>query len=157
MKSRFCLDTSVFINGWNKRYRRDVFPSLWESLDAILRSGTAFSCEEVYRELLFQDDELTQWVKARKNCFENPTEDTVLSLGELIHNYPNFAAQGGTGNDADPWLIVHAKLANAVVVTDEQAANVKSTKPPKIPNICDLEGIRWMTPIEFFAANSLSY
>jgi hypothetical protein len=158
LRVRYCLDTSVFINGWNKRYRVDVFPSLWQELNRILHDGTAFSCDEVYRELAYQDDALSAWAKERKQFFEIPTEETVLTVRELIHNYPNFAAQGGTGNEADPWLIAHARLANAVVVTDEQAApNLKSTKPPKIPNICELLPLRWMTPIEFFAANNFLF
>lgn len=159
MQVRYCLDTSVFINGWNKRYRVDVFPSLWEKLNVLLHKGTAFSCDEVYRELVYQDDALAEWAKARKQFFELPTEETVLTFRELIHHYPNFAAQGGTGNDADPWLIAHAILAKAIVVTDEQAAtNPKSTKPPKIPNICEqLPDLRCITPIEFFAANHFQF
>ncbi len=158
MTVRFCLDTSVFINGWNKRYRIDVFPSLWDEINRLLQSGVAFSCDEVYRELAYQDDALSSWAKERKAFFELPSEQTVLTYSELIHRFPNFAAQGGAGNEADPWLIAHARLAGAIVVTDEQSAsNPRSTKPPKIPNICEHLSLRWMTPIEFFAACKLSF
>ena len=157
MNRRFCIDTSVFINGWNKRYRKDVFPTLWEKLDAMLTIGSAFSCHEVYLELTHQADELAAWAKERRLCFEDPSENTILTFKEIIHHYPNFAAVGGAGNDADPWVIAHAKLAGAVVVTDEQPAPTqRPTKPPKIPDVCEALEIKWMPPIDFFAANNWS-
>jgi hypothetical protein len=48
---RFCLDTSFLINGWHKRYRIDVFPSLWLALGVLMDDGSVFSCDDVYREL----------------------------------------------------------------------------------------------------------
>ena len=158
MKQKFCLDTSVFINGWWKHYRIDVFPSFWKELDRLIQQGVVISCEEVYEELKRQKDELFRWAKKRKTVFEKPSEDTFHQLAELMNAYPNYAAASGTTNSADPWVIAHAKLARATVVTYEEAAlKMRDTKPPKIPNICDDLGMRCLGVLDFLKEANVKF
>ena len=141
------------INGWRKRYPITVFPSLWETLAVLMDEGVVFSCDEVYGELKRQKDELLEWAKGRRGAFERPTEEVLSQLATVMSRFPNFAAQGGSGNHADPFVIAHAQVADAVVVTDEEwAERQRPTKPPKIPNVCEELGIPWMSPAEFLAA-----
>ena len=151
---RYCLDTSCLINGWRKHYCRSVFPTLWDKIDELIDASTIFSCDEVYRELEKQDDDLLEWAKQRrKELFEKPTELTIAEVATIMRSHPTFAAAGGSTNAADPWLIAHAKIANAVVVTDEHYAdNQRPTKSPKIPNVCEELGMKWMKPVDFFEA-----
>jgi hypothetical protein len=150
---RFCLDTSFLINGWHKRYRIDVFPSLWDTLSVLMQAGTVFSCHDVYLELQHQDDELLVWAKERAAAFEKPTEEVLAELARIMGRFSNFAAQGGAKNRADPFVIAHARVDGAIVVTDEQWADrQKATKPPKVPNACDALGVSWMRPIDFLGA-----
>ena len=66
--------------------------------------------------------------------------------------FPNIAAQGGSTNAADPWVIVLAQSVGCVVVTDENEQTIaKSTKPPKITYVCNQIGLKWMRPIDFLA------
>jgi Domain of unknown function (DUF4411) len=112
----------------------------------------------VYEELKRQDDPLFRWAKKRRKCFENPTEETVLQLQELMNAYPNFAAASGTLNGADPLVISHARLAGAVVVTyEEKAAKRKETKPPKMPDVCDDLGMQYMKVPEFLKEMKISF
>jgi len=117
-------------------------------------NGIVFSCEEVYRELEDQQDELFEWAKKHKDVFKKPTEEVLELLTQVMSQFRNFAAQGGgSRNRADPFVIAHAQAAGAVVVTDEEwAERQKPTKPPKIPNACSELGVSWMTPAEFLAA-----
>jgi len=159
VKKKFCLDTSVFINGWWKHYRIDVFPSFWETLERLMSDGTVVSCHEVYEELRRQDgDTLFKWAKRHRAIFEEPTEDTFLQLSELMDAYPNYAAISGTLNAADPWVIAHAKLGRSIVVTyEEKAAKRKPTKPPKMPDVCDDLGMRSLKVVDFLKEAKISF
>lgn len=158
MKLRYCIDTSLFINGWRKHYRPDVFPNVWNTLDELIAAGVLFSCDAVYDELQAQADDLAEWAKARREIFEKPKDDTFLEMQAVMLEFPNFAAQGGSTNAADPWLIAHARLANAVIVTDERSAErQRPTKPPKLPNVCEHLGMQWMGPVDFLAANGIVF
>lgn len=153
MEIRYCLDTSFFINGWRKNYPIDVFPSVWSILDRNIRSGKVVSCDEVYREISHQKDDLFAWVKARKQCFLRVTDELTHQFGEVMHQFPNFAAMGGTTNAADPWVVAQAHLIRATVVSDENSTEqMKKSKPPKIPNVCGALGIKCLKPIDLLRA-----
>jgi Domain of unknown function (DUF4411) len=145
----YCLDTSFLINGWNKRYRIDVFPTVWATIEANFGERAICSCEEVYNETQAQRDELSAWTKRHRAFFHNPGAETLAELARVMARFPNFVAQGGSTNGADPLVIAQAIVLDAVVVTDEVQANTKPTKPPKIPNACDVMGVRWVSPIDF--------
>jgi len=47
----YCIDTSALIHGWRRDYPPDVFRSLWEQLDQLIKIGKLFSSFEVLLEL----------------------------------------------------------------------------------------------------------
>jgi hypothetical protein len=99
-----------------------------------------------------------EWAKTHKNAFEKPAEEVLAKLSQIMARFSNFAAQGGAKNRADPILIAHAQVDDAVLVTDEQPSDrQKPTKPPEIPNVCSELGIPWMTPIDFLAAIDIDF
>lgn len=150
---QYCLDTSFLINGWHKRYRRDVFPTIWVTLESLLENTTVFSCEEVYLELKEQEDDLFEWVEARKKSFYQPNEEVNDEMLNVMSRFPNLAAKGTSLNRADPWVLAVARVMGATVVTDEQPAEKqRATKPPKLPNACEGLNVPWMRPIDFLAA-----
>jgi hypothetical protein len=150
---RYCLDTSFLINGWHKRYRRDVFPTIWAMLEALFENSTVFSCEEVYFELKEQDDDLFEWAENHKKVFLQPTEEVNVEMGNVMSRFPNLAAKGTSLNRADPWVLALARVTGATVVTDEQPAEKqRPTKPPKLPNACEGLNVPWIRPIDFLAA-----
>jgi hypothetical protein len=158
MPDLYCVDTSFLINGWRKHYRIDVFAPVWDRLDVLIEDGTLLSCEEVYFELARQKDELLEWAKYRKAAFQKPTARTIAECKKIMSKYPNFAASGGSTNAADPWVIAHAIATESTVVTDEtRAPNQRATKPPRIPDVCDAMGIRWLPPIDFLAEVGIDF
>ena len=40
-------------------------------------------------------------------------------MHDVMSQFPDFAAQAGSKNSADPWIIAHARVAFAIVVRDE--------------------------------------
>lgn len=158
MIERYCLDTSFLVNGWRKTYHPNVFPTLWTALDDLIAKGTVFSCEEVYLEIQKKTDDLAGWAKARKSAFLVPDDHVTLEMQNIMTKFRNFAAMGGSLNQADPWVVSVARVIGAVVVTDEQKAEKqKATKPPKLPNVCEAVHVGWMSPIQFLAAVNMKF
>jgi Domain of unknown function (DUF4411) len=154
----YCLDSSFLINGWQKRYRPDVFPSIWTTLSSLIDEKVVFSCEEVYLEIKEQQDDLFKWVDAHKRAFLQPDENVSSEMLKVMAKFPNLAAKGAALNRADPWVVALARVNGAIVVTDEQPAEKqKPTKPPKLPNVCEGLDIRWMRPIDFLAAMKIKF
>jgi len=148
----FCLDTSFLNNGWWKRYRRDVFPTLWEEIDKLLYAGNVFSCREVFDDLKKQRDPLLVWATQRKQFFFEPDDQVIANMQHIMGHFPNFAAESGHANASDPWVIAEAMSRGAIVVTDEVSApNRRASKPPKIPDVCNALKVGWASPIDFLA------
>jgi hypothetical protein len=153
----FCLDTSFFINGWQKHYRIEVFPTLWSTLDALIGSGQICSCHEVFLDLEKQDDELFQWAKDRRQIFHQPSENTIGEVSKIMPRFTTYSANGGTASRSDPWVIAHAIIVGAVVVTDEiSKPNQRKTLPPQMPDVCDVLGLAWMRPVDFLQRVGIS-
>ena len=51
----YCIDTSTFLDAWDRWYPIDVFPSLWTSVEKLIEVGTIISSEEVLFELERKD------------------------------------------------------------------------------------------------------
>lgn len=47
----YVFDTSALVGAWVRTYPPDVFPGLWEDLDALARQGGLLAPEEVLGEL----------------------------------------------------------------------------------------------------------
>lgn len=149
----YCLDASVFINGWRKHYPPAVFPTLWSQIDEHIGHDRIWSCEAVLRELQKQKDELFEWAKVRRKMFITTHPGTIGCVRQIMEAFPNFAAMGGSSNAADPWLIAEAMASGHTVVTTEEPSRNKPrpTRPPKIPDVCDALRVPWTTPVDFFA------
>ena len=62
----YCVDTSGWLDGWQRHYPVDVFPTLWTKLDDVIASGEIITSEEVYLEIKRKADDLHDWIQARK-------------------------------------------------------------------------------------------
>jgi len=66
MSLGYLLDANVFIEAKNRYYGFDIVPSFWKWLDRKQISCEIASILPVYNELAQGDDDLSNWVKARK-------------------------------------------------------------------------------------------
>ena len=137
---RYSLDTSAFVNPWGKVYQPDLFPSIWEHLDALIRAGTVLTSMEVYFEIERQSDDLHHWCRERKEFFVDLTENVQVQVTELLARYPRMVSVGSDRGRADPFVIALAKIHYPPLGVVAEEGRGKHTNP-KIPYVCLQEGL----------------
>jgi hypothetical protein len=153
--NKYCLDTGVLINGWQKNYMPAIAPRFWKYLSDGLELGQIIIPREVYEEVERQNDELFRWVKDRIHLITETSEEVVLALKKIMQHdhYCQIVRLKGTGRSgADPWVIAHAQASNAAVVAEEgRGGNV-----PRIPDVCRGLGIKCLTTGQMLIAERWS-
>lgn len=144
---KYCLDTNVFIEGWNKYYSIDLSPSYWDILDKLAQDGRVFAPIEVKREIKTIEDQLFDWVKKRPHLFREITPEIQEQLRYIMAKYGRLVDSTRQRSIADPWVIAFAAAEQAVVVTKEELS--ASNKRIKIPDVCQEMGIEWINDFEF--------
>ncbi len=149
----YLMDANTYITAKNTYYDMDFCAAYWDWLDLQFAQGQVASVQMVYDELASKTDELSNWVKARKNHFLSVTDaDTQQQYAQIIqHVYelpnksPANVADFSAG--ADPWLIAKAAVSGAIVVTQERLDPPES-KRIKIPNICNNFNVHYINSFE---------
>lgn len=144
--SQYCLDANVFIQAKNGPYAFDILPRFWSWLDEMIAAQVICSSSMVLRELTEGDDELARWARERRDSgfFVLPSQEVQSALADISAYVvqtvePQHAQTFLDG--ADPWVIAQSKVDSSIVVTHEVRAGIGSKKV-KIPNICDVFGVR---------------
>jgi hypothetical protein len=151
----YCVDTSGWLDGWQRHYPPDVFPSLWTKLDELVRAGEIISSEEVYIELQKKSDELHNWVQARKEMLV-PLDETIQTYAiALLTEFPRLVDTLRNRSKADPFVIATAIARSAVVVTGEPVTG-KMDKP-RIPDVCHVRGIRCIDFLQMIRELKLTF
>jgi hypothetical protein len=151
----FCVDTSAWMDGWQRHYPRDVFPSLWVKLDESISGGQIVSSEEVYVELKKKADDLHDWIKDRKNMLIPLSEEIQRRSSELLKEYPRLVDTLRGRSMADPFVIATAVELDAVVVTGEVLTG--RLDKPRIPDVCQVKNIRWITFLQMIRELKLTF
>lgn len=141
----YCIDTSAWLDGWVRDYPMEVFPSMCDRLAEAIEAGMLKCSEEVYVEIGKKDDGLRDWLKERKQVLV-PIDETIQeTVVELLTTYPRLVDTHRNRSQADPFVIATAEALgpDAVVVTGEKPRGKLDT--PKIPDVCDVRGIRCIT------------
>jgi len=135
----YVLDTSALIGAWVRAYPPDVFPGLWEQMDALGRARRLVVPEEVLDELAERDDDLHVWVKTREGHLVEATSRAVmLEARAVLADHPELTKTGTGRGKADPFVIAAARLRGGEVVTEEQGG---SDSKPRIPYVCRQRGV----------------
>lgn len=146
----YTLDSNILIN-MERLYPRDIFPSLWASLEALVGQGGACICEAVLRELERGGDDLHTWAKGMAGFLCSTHQSEVLTVAAITQAHPGWVS--GTQNDADPWVIAHGLQEQRVVVTEEGLKGPNtSDRNQKIPNIAMEHGVPTMKFFGFVKA-----
>lgn len=146
----YCLDSNVFIQAKNGPYGMDIVPAFWDWLDSQSEAGVIFSTQLVYDELAAGDDELADWVKDRRTSgLFITTDEHVQQRFQDIANYIESHYDEVNARTflagADPWVVAHALIENAIVVTHETLVADNSRKV-KIPNVCEAFQVDYINP-----------
>jgi len=137
---KYCLDTSVLVEGWVRLYPKDVFPSIWGKIEEMVADGRVLSPDEVLNELKKQEDDLYRWAKDQRGLFHPLEIDLQIATQEILAVFPRMVESGKSRHQADVFVVALARLTGRTLVTQE-APSVNSSKP-KIPNVCKHYGIR---------------
>ncbi len=136
----YCVDTSGWLDGWQRYYPPDVFPSLWIKLEELIAQGEIISSDEVYVELEKKSDELHTWMKQRKTMLIPLETNIQQHATQLLVEYPRLVDTLRGRSKADPFVIATAMEKNAVVVTGEVLTG--NMNKPRIPDVCQARTIR---------------
>lgn len=152
---RYCVDTSGWLDGWQRHYPPDVFPTLWAKMDELITAGEIISSEEVYFELERKSDDLHGWVKARKQMLVPLDEAIQMRAALLLAEYPRLVDTLRGRSKADPFVIATAMERNAVVVTGEIISG--NLDKPRIPDVCQVKTIRCINFLQMIRELKLTF
>jgi hypothetical protein len=150
----FCVDTSGWLDGWDRYYPRDVFPSLWQNVEQRVSGSDIIASEEVYVEVQKKDDDLHEWMKQRKFMLIPANESIQRRVAEVLATYPRLVDTLKGRSQADPFVIATAVETGSIVVTGE---SVGTATRPRIPFVCQQLGIRCITFLDMIRELKLTY
>lgn len=151
MDKKYCLDTNVLIQAWQKYYSPKICPDYWNLLDSLGTQDIIFMPEMVYDEIVRTDDDLSRWLKKSKIPIKKIDEGVTKCLKDIYSADPNhkFLVDNTKARSlADPWVIAHALKENAIVVTKEEKVTKSNTTKIKIPNVCDKMNVSWINDFQ---------
>lgn len=156
-KTVYCIDTSSLINlipPWKKDvYRRDVFPTIWEKLESMIKNEELISPLEVYEEIKIGQDEIYEWCKNNKKMFRDVDECQIQKFQDVEKQYDKNYWENEINKPrwADPWVIALSICERAIIVADEK--NVAN----RIPSISVVFEVRCLELLDFFKEIGIKY
>ena len=138
-----------------RHYPPDVFNTLWDKLEKIIRAGTLRAPFEVKRELGRQSDKLYEWVCNADGLFEEADEEQLKRCKVIVNAYPDLVKPNSPKSQADPFVIAMAEIHRVPVVTYETLA--RKNAAPKIPNVCDARGVKMVSFVDVLRAEGFQF
>ena len=141
----YCIDTSPLIN--LKNYPEDIFPTIWNTIESMVRSGDLVSHIEVYKEIDRIKDEIRAWCIRNKRMFRDVNKIQIEKLQHVQNQYDTDywnIEVNKTSPWADPWVISMGISEGAIIITNEK------NKPNGIPKIAGALGVKCLGLFDFF-------
>ena len=146
MTASFVLDSSVLI-AFERNQPRDIYTSLWDRVEQLLRSGDAVVPQEAVTELEHGTDDLAAWVKSTGGMVA--TDAAVITVvAQISQRHPDWVS--GTQNAADPFIIATAQVLGAAVVTNEKGRNATADSNMTIPQVAAEFGVKCLLTNDLF-------
>jgi hypothetical protein len=131
----YCIDTSSLIAAWQERYPIENFPKFWDRIDGLIEDGRLISPIEVFNEIRKRSDELSGWLKSRKDAmFRELDDDVQIEVANVLQRFPRLVADKKLRTSADPFVIALARITGHQLVTEEKPTG--SLNRPNIPDVC---------------------
>jgi len=144
---KYVIDTGPIID--LKGYYSDIFVTLWDNIDKLIRQGEIISTSEVYRELQKRDDEAKAIADKYKTIFRKPSLEEQKHVRDILRNHKELIRFKNITSGlpvADPFVIALAICNNSILITSE----LYKANSHNIPNICKEYGIECINLKEFF-------
>ncbi|MDF7665942.1 DUF4411 family protein [Bifidobacterium sp. ESL0745] len=132
----FTIDSNILIF-LQRNQPPDVFPTIWKWLATQLHHGELCVCPNVLEELNRQDSRedkrLVHFITEHSSCASNTqrTLSEFATVAEIGNAYKDWVRD--TKNEADPWVIAHAKEHGGGIITLEKMTIKPSPSNPRIP------------------------
>jgi hypothetical protein len=151
----FTLDSNILI-GLIRTYPRDIFGSLWDSIESAVDEEGVCICEAVLREVHRGGDELHSWAQGVAGFVCRVTDGELATVASIAAEHPDWVR--AQVNEADPFVIAHAKAEGSVVVTEENLKGPGTLdKNLKIPNVASEHGVQCIKFFQFVRAHGWSF
>ena len=147
----YLVDSDVLIAAKNSYYAFDVVPAFWEWLARAHTAGKVFVVEKVAKEILAGADELA-WMGQQPASFRlahgAADAPSMTKVAQWAHGAGDAQGAAATFLGAgDFFLVSQALTLNHTVVTNEKPEPA-SKKKIKIPDACNVIGVRWMNSFQ---------
>lgn len=149
---KYAVDTCSFTH-LRRNYPPDVLPGVWEKVEQLILDQLICSVDEVYFEIMSQDDTLSDWAKRRQHIFLPIDEDVQRNAIDILQTHSNLLDLKKNKSDADPFLIALARVHNCAVVTKEKPSG--GPERSKIPDVCKSYAIECITLLEMLRREGL--
>lgn len=149
----YCIDASALFN--LKGYPKDVFPTIWKKMEAMIKNEQLISHIEVYKETQRGQDEISHWCTEQRRMFKDVDTEQIQKFTEVKAKYePNYWATQITGTNpwGDPWVITLSICEGTTIVTDEN-----TIKANRIPVIAGQLGAKCVNRLDFFRQIGVKY
>lgn len=158
--NKYCLDSNVLIQAWQKYYSPNYCQSYWDVLNDLGNQGIIFIPEMVYEEITRTDDDLSEWLKSSMievKTIDAEVTNCLKNIYSADSNHKHMVDSKKGRSLADPWVIAHAMKEQAIVVTKEEKITAINSNKIKIPNVCDKMNVRWINDFEFVAELNIQF
>jgi hypothetical protein len=143
----YSIDSSGILDLF-RYYPPDVFPTIWDQIDAAIQSKTILAIDEVYRELEKKDDVAFQWLKARRTIVVELDAEIQRAVTSLLASHPRLVDTRRSRSSGDPFVVALAQSRELSVVTGEKPSGVLAK--PNIPDVCVALKIPWLNVLSMF-------
>lgn len=159
---KYCIDACAILDFWDtnpktRPYHVKVksFRTIWNYIASKVENGSIVIPKIVADEIISGNDdiqELREWLTKHKKIFVEH-DFCVAELQIIVNKYQIYTTQKGSFTDAV--VIAIGLSSNLVVITSENYSLQHNPVKPKIPNLCDDFGVKWMHLPEFFKEEGL--
>jgi hypothetical protein len=150
----YSIDSSSLIQ-CRRIYPIDVFPRLWQALDALVAAATLVAHEEVWQEIHGGTDPLTLWATPRKAglCIRADAGQIAV-VQQIAARFPLANYVTTTEHRADPWVVALAVTRSLCVVSEEGGT---SQVFPKVPQMCGAFGVKHLRILDVMRAEGWTF
>ena len=151
----YLLDANTLIRANREYYPMDRIPGFWTWLVEQGNAGVVKLLREIAGEIVAGTDAVAGWLSDR-DIRKALILDEAVDIGCLRHvvdnGYaPNLDAVAMHRIGRDPFLISDALgREDRTVVTKENPRPTAQPQNRKVPDACDLCGVRWLSAFDFY-------
>lgn len=147
-ENKYCIDASALIDLGTRYYPKDIFPTLWDKIEASIHNEEIlFAPRQVLVELGRKDDDIYKWAKNNKEMFIDLDPQGQEIAKDILMKFPNLVDTSAEKEDADPFLIALAKANRWTVISSEVTGGKKKTP---IPDVCAAFKVKHISLLEYF-------